>query len=186
MTAATTVAVVGSARLEAPDPRWQQAFHLGEGIAARGWTLLTGGYGGLMGAASAGAGRSGAPVIGLPMRGWTELAPSPFATELRWCESYAERVAELMRADAIVAAAGGIGTLAEITGAWAALQTEPRTPGLVLLGEPWRQVLATIGEQLVVGSDDLGLPLLATTVPEALDAVEIALADRGRRAVPRG
>ena len=63
------------------------------------------------------------------MRGWTELVPTQFATELRWCDSYAERVAELMRADAIVAAAGGIGTLAEIAGAWAALQTEPRTPG---------------------------------------------------------
>jgi uncharacterized protein (TIGR00725 family) len=182
----TVVAVVGSARLEAPDPRWQQAFELGAGIAARGWTLLTGGYGGLMGAASEGAGRSGAAVIGLPMRGWTELVPTAFATELRWCDSYAERVVELLRADVIVAAAGGIGTLAEITGAWAALQTEPRTPGLVLLGEPWRQLLAAIGDTLVVGRDDLGLPLLAATVPAALDAVDVALADRSRRAVPRG
>ena len=182
----TVVAVVGSARLKRPDPRWQQAFDLGAGIAARGWTLLTGGYGGLMGAASEGAGGSGAVVIGLPMRGWTELVPTQFATELRWCDSYAERVAELMRADAIVAAAGGIGTLAEIANAWAALQTEPQTPGLVLLGAPWRRLIATIGDTLVVGDHDLGLPLLADTVPAALDAVELALADRGRQAVPRG
>lgn len=182
----TVVAVVGSARLDRLDPRWQQAFDLGAGIAARGWTLLTGGYGGLMGAASEGAGSAGASVIGLPMRGWTELVPTRFATELRWCDSYAERVAELMRADAIVAAAGGIGTLAEITNAWAALQTEPRTPGLVLLGESWRRVIATIGDTLVVGDDDLALPLLADTVPEALDAVERALSDRSRSGVPRG
>ncbi|WP_101951036.1 LOG family protein [Mycobacterium sp. 3519A] len=182
----TVVAVVGSARLIAPDPRWQQAFELGAGIAARGWTLLTGGYGGLMGAASEGAGRAGAAVIGLPMRGWTELTPTPFATELRWCGSYAERVAELMRADVVVAAAGGIGTLAEITGAWAALQTEPRAPGLVLLGEPWRRLLAEIGEALVVGQEDLDLPLLADTVPAALDAIQLALTACERRAVPRG
>jgi hypothetical protein len=182
----TVVAVVGSARLEAPDPRWHQARELGAGIAARGWTLLTGGYGGLMGAASEGAGRAGAPVIGLPMRGWTDLVPTPFATELRWCDSYAERVAELMRADVIVAAAGGVGTLAEIAGAWAGLQTEPRTPGLVLLGEPWRRLHAAVAGTLVVDSDDLALPWLADTVPAALDAVEAALTDHHRRTTLRG
>jgi predicted Rossmann-fold nucleotide-binding protein len=58
-----------------------------------------------------------------------------------------------MRADVIVAAAGGAGTLAEIAGAWAGLQTEPRTLGLVLLGEPWRRLLAAVAGTLVVDSD---------------------------------
>ena len=41
-----------------------------------------------------------------------------------------------MRADAIVAAAGGIGTLAEIANAWAALQTEPRRQGWCCWASP--------------------------------------------------
>ena len=91
-----------------------------------------------------------------------------------------------MRADVIVAAAGGIGTFAEITNAWAALQTELRAPGLVLLGEPWRWLLAEIGNALVVGQEDLDLPLLVDSVPAALDAIQLALTACWRRAAPRG
>ena len=55
-----TVAVIGSARLSPPDPRCLPAEQIGAAVAAQGWTVMTGGYGGLMEVASrAAAGRPG-------------------------------------------------------------------------------------------------------------------------------
>ena len=48
-----TIAVIGSARIEPPDPRCALAERTGAAIAAQGWITLTGGYGGLMGAVTA-------------------------------------------------------------------------------------------------------------------------------------
>ena len=69
-----TVGVIGSARLESPDPRCALAERTGAAIAARGWTVVTGGYGGLMAAASRGAAEAGGRVVGLPMRGWASTS----------------------------------------------------------------------------------------------------------------
>ena len=72
--------------------------------------MVTGGYGGLMEVTSRAAAEAGGTVIGLPMRGWSELAPNRWNHELRWSDTYAERLAHLLAADAIVAVDGGIGT----------------------------------------------------------------------------
>ncbi|HUA27887.1 MAG TPA: LOG family protein [Streptosporangiaceae bacterium] len=105
-----TVAVIGSARLNPPDPRCALAEQLGAAIARQGWTVVTGGYGGLMEVTSRAAAEAGGTVIGLPMRGWSELAPNRWNHELRWSDTYAERLAHLLAADAVVAVDGGIGT----------------------------------------------------------------------------
>jgi uncharacterized protein (TIGR00725 family) len=164
-----TIAVVGSARIEAPDPRWDQARELGAALGAGGLRVMTGGYGGLMGAAARGAREAGATVIGLPMRGWTGLAPSPWCDELRWTGDYAERLRELLSCDAVVALDGGIGTLAETAAVWAALQTEPGAARLVLLGACWPGLLSAFGGALVADAADLGLPAVAATTGEAVE-----------------
>jgi SLOG cluster4 family len=99
---ALTVAVIGSARLTPPDPRCVLAEQTGAAIAAAGWTVMTGGYGGLMEVASRAAAEAGGTVIGLPMRGWSALTPNRWNHELRWSDTYAERLAHLLAADAIV------------------------------------------------------------------------------------
>ena len=50
--AAVEVAVLGSARIGPGDPRHHDAQRLGGLLAAQGWTVVTGGYGGLMAAVS--------------------------------------------------------------------------------------------------------------------------------------
>jgi uncharacterized protein (TIGR00725 family) len=149
------VAVICSARLSPPDPRCALAEQLGAAIAAEGWTMMTGGYGGLMEVASRAAAEAGGKVIGLPMRGWTHLEPNKWNHELRWSDSYPERLAHLLATDAIVALDGGIGTLSEAAIAWAALQTEPLAADLIFLGASWPPVLESIAAQLVVDDRDL-------------------------------
>jgi uncharacterized protein (TIGR00725 family) len=150
-----TVAVIGSARLSPPDPRCLPAEQVGAAIAARGWTLITGGYGGLMEVASRAAAQAGGKVVGLPMRSWTALTPNQWNQELVWSDSYPERLGHILAADAIVAVDGGIGTLSEASLAWSALQTEPIAADLIFLGAGWPPVLRSFADHLVIDERDL-------------------------------
>jgi uncharacterized protein (TIGR00730 family) len=180
-----TVGVLGSARLGPDDERWQLARRVGAALAGRGWSVMTGGYGGLMEAAASGAASRGGHILGLPMRSWCDLTPNPYASELLWCASYPERLGHLLDCDAVVALDGGIGTIAELTVMWSARQTEPRAPALVVAGHGWPALLATITQQMIVGADDLALVSIAETAEDVVAAVGHQLRLR-RPAQPRG
>jgi uncharacterized protein (TIGR00725 family) len=156
---------------------------MGSAIAERGWITLTGGYGGLMAVASRAAAERGGTVIGLPMRGWAALTPNRWNHELRWSDTYPQRMAQLLAADAIVVLDGGIGTLSEAAIAWAALQTEPETPDLIFLGGSWRPVLAAVAAHLVVSDRDLAQVTTCASAEEA--AAHIARAGPRKRRASR-
>jgi uncharacterized protein (TIGR00730 family) len=168
--------VIGSARIGPDDPRYADAERLGGAIAGEGWALVTGGYGGLMGAAAEGATSAGGHTVGLPMSAWAHLTPDASNAELRWSEDYAERLRHLLTADAVVALPGGIGTLSEASIVWAAAQTEADTASLVVVGHAWADLLETIGTGLVVDDRDLALAGWVATVDEVVPAVREALA----------
>jgi uncharacterized protein (TIGR00730 family) len=169
------VAVLGSASIEKTDQRWQDARALGGALAERGWTVLTGGYGGLMGAVAEGARAAGGHTVGLPMTEWEHLTPHAANAELRWSADYAERVAHLLSADVAIALPGGVGTLAEASMIWAAAQTEPGAAQLVLVGDAWRQLIDQLGRSFVIAPEDLTIPTMVDDVSDIVDAVEQAL-----------
>ncbi|HEX6931871.1 MAG TPA: LOG family protein [Streptosporangiaceae bacterium] len=169
---AVEVAVLGSARIGPGDPRHDDAGRLGALLAAQGWTVVTGGYGGLMAAASRGASAAGGRTVGLPMRAWQHLTPDASCAELRWSVSYAERLAHLLAASVAIALPGGVGTLAEASAVWAAAQTEPGAAQLVLVGPAWRALMAAFADQLIVGPKDLALPVAVDTVDDVVPAVQ--------------
>jgi uncharacterized protein (TIGR00725 family) len=181
-----TVAVIGSARLSPPDPRCLPAEQIGAALAARGWTVLTGGYGGLMEVASRAAAQAGGRVVGLPMRGWTALTPNQWNHELIWSDTYPERLGHILAADAIVAVDGGIGTLSEAALAWSTLQTEPVAADLIFLGAGWPPVLRSFADHLVIDDRDL---IQVTVCADARQVIEhIAGKEPRQRRVagPRG
>jgi uncharacterized protein (TIGR00730 family) len=165
------IGVIGSARIGPDDPRYADAERLGRALAGEGWTVVTGGYGGLMGATSSGAATVGGHTVGLPMSDWKHLEPHASNAELRWAEDYAARLRHLMAADVVVALPGGIGTLSEAAMVWAAAQTEPDAAQLLLVGAEWRGVRDAIGAGMVVDSDDLELAGCVSTVDEVVEHV---------------
>ncbi len=179
------IAVLGSARIDPPDPRWEMAHRMGRLLAEHGFAVVTGGYGGLMSAVSQGVHESGGRVIGLPMRHWDKLEPNRWNAELRWSDGYGTRLDHLLRCAGVVALPGGVGTLSEMAVMWAAAQTEPNPPPIVLLGDGWPVLIKAIGEQLVVGPDDLRLLRIVATPEEAIKALT-APAERRSRPGPRG
>ena len=131
--------------------------------------MMTGGYGGLMAVASRAAAEAGGKVIGLPMSGWTNLKPNQWNDELRWSDTYAERLAHLLAADVVVVLDGGIGTLSEAAVVWAALQTEPDAADLVFLGDGWPPVLQSLAAHLVIDDRDLAHWSTVCADPQQVD-----------------
>lgn len=178
MTAGISVAVFGSARLRPGDAEYDVARRLGALIAREGWAVRTGGYNGAMAAVSEGAAGEGGHVIGVTVAGWAHrLAPNRWVGEERAAEGLLARIEELLDAQAWVAVAGGIGTLAELALAWNLLQTGDLVPRpLVLVGERWAGLLPAIRAHLVVDDADLALVRRVDGPEEAVAVLREAIA----------
>lgn len=147
---------------------------------------MTGGYGGLMEVASRAAAQAGGKVIGLPMRGWTTLTPNRWNHELRWSDSYPERLGHLLAADAIVAVDGGIGTPSEAAVAWSVLQTEPVAAELIFLGAGWPPVLGAFADHLVIDQRDLAQIAVCADPQQVIEHIARNRPRQPRVAGPRG
>lgn len=169
------VAVFGSANTQPGTPDFQEASALAKALAGSGYAVMTGGYGGTMGAASQGASEAGGHVIGVTtglFRG-RGLRSNPFLNEEVHLATLAERLNYLIaRPDAYVVLHGGVGTLSELALAWSLLQVAeiPRRP-LVLVGSAWREFVTNFAAVSTVNANDLKLLTVVDTVAEVIPAL---------------
>ncbi len=159
---------------------------LGARLAAAGFTVVTGGYGGLMRAAGEAAHAAGGRVVGLPMSAWRHLTPGAWNVELRWATDLPTRLGAMLRCDALVALNGGVGTLSELALAWAMAQTEPAAPDVVLLGDRWPRVVEVFRDNLVIDERDLELLRIVRSPEEAVEAIQRASRRDRRSSRARG
>jgi uncharacterized protein (TIGR00725 family) len=148
--------VYGSARLPESDPRWGAAFELGAALAEAGYTVATGGYEGIMGAASRGAKSKGGEVLGYTVTSWDSLEANEAVTRRIDSADLFDRLRLFSEADLLIALDGGIGTLAEIAVAWNLLQVSDARP-LLLVGDAWVELVDLVRRRLVVGPADLAV-----------------------------
>ncbi len=108
------IGVMGSSQCDST--LYEQARAVGRLIAERGAALLCGGLGGVMEAAARGACEAGGLTIGiLPGGSERESPPNPYIQIAIFTGlSEARNVINVRSADAIIAIAGGYGTLSEI------------------------------------------------------------------------
>ena len=181
------IGVLGSARIEPPDPRHAAAVDIGRQLGNAGFDVLTGGYGGLMGAVSEGAAGTRVRVFGLPMRGWTDLNVNRWVTDAIVADDFFDRLRELSRCAALVALDGGVGTLAEVAVTWANLQTDAEvTPPLLLVGSMWERLLPTLHQRLVVDDNDMAILRVVGNPADLVVEIGRALAERPEAGRPRG
>lgn len=154
----TTIGVFGSSRREEGSSAYHEAYELGEVLARAGYAVLTGGYGGSMGAVSRGAREVGGHVVGITCSLFDPASANEWLTEEIRTASLIERLETmLVRSDGFVAVRGGIGTLSEVTLAWSLLQTRSFAKPLVLLGRHWRPVVTAFLEHTDLGTSIAGL-----------------------------
>jgi uncharacterized protein (TIGR00730 family) len=164
------VTVFGSSRATASEPAYRDAMRLGRLLAQAGYTVVSGGYAGLMEAVSRGAAEAGGKVVGVTVKPWASRAqPNPWIGEEIVTAHLFERLSLLTEADAYVALHGGAGTLGEVALAWNLFQTEsiPLRP-LILVGPEWRRLVRCLQGELRLGPHDLRLLQFAETVDDVL------------------
>jgi uncharacterized protein (TIGR00725 family) len=150
------ITIFGGAKCAENSPEYAEARRLGSRLAAEGFTICTGGYLGIMEAASRGARESGGRVLGIVMNQFKH-EPNRFLTDKVATDHFYDRLQNLItRSIGFVAFRGGMGTVTEISLVWNKLTTQvlSRRP-LVLVGECWRPVVDAWRENLVVSSEDL-------------------------------
>ncbi len=103
------------------------AHDIGVLLAANGFTLRHGGYNGLMEHAAKGAAEHGAPVVAVSLHGMAWGGFNPHVTDTMLLPTMGERMHTFLdTADIIIAMAGGVGTLHELTAAlWYAGNIRP-------------------------------------------------------------
>lgn len=153
------IGVYGSANTQPGTPDWEEAYSLGIHLAQAGFSVMTGGYGGTMGAISEGAASANGHVIGVTVGLFNErgLVPNQFLHEEVLLPTLAARLNHLIVApDAYVVMHGGVGTLAELALAWSLLQVAeiPARP-LVCVGAGWRAFLVSFAATSTVTERDL-------------------------------
>jgi uncharacterized protein (TIGR00725 family) len=115
------VAVFGSSQTDPGSAEWEDAHRAGSLLAAAGYAVITGGYGGTMEAVSRGAANAGGHVIGVtaPVLFPGRSGANPFVAELIEASSLANRIDIMMqRSMATLALPGSIGTAAELLISW--------------------------------------------------------------------
>lgn len=163
------ITIFGGSKCREGDPEYSQALQVGELLADAGFTICTGGYSGVMEAASRGAHERGGRVIGMTMKQF-KSTPNSYLTEKFPSADFYERLQRLItRSVGYVALRGGMGTVTEISLVWNKMQThvlEPRP--LVLLGECWPPVVREWQQHLAVTETDVGFLRFATSPDEAV------------------
>lgn len=172
------VSVYGSARPQPHHPLYMQAERLGRLLGEAGYTVMTGGYGGVMEAASKGAKQAGAHVIGVTVglfeRSGRRSGPNPYVDEVIRYDTLSERMLHIVtQCDAAVALAGGIGTLNEVALTWSLMQVgEIKPKPFVLLGREWLDLFTLYrGDGSFITEEEMSLWQPANTPEEAVTLI---------------
>jgi uncharacterized protein (TIGR00725 family) len=141
------VTVFGSSRPQAGDGDYQQACVLGKTLAARGFAVCSGGYGGVMEAVSRGAKDAGGKTYGVTAEFFKRKANAWIDVEVRK-KTWEERLFELIQlGDGFVACRGGTGTLVELAVVWEMLNKSVMSAKpCVILGDFWQPILERVRE----------------------------------------
>jgi hypothetical protein len=166
------VTIFGGSRCGENSEEYRQAHRVGSLLADAGFTICTGGYLGVMEAASRGARERGGRVLGIVMNQF-KGEPNRFLTDKVASNHFYERLQNLItRSVGFIALRGGMGTVTEVSLVWNKLQTGviARHP-LVLLGDSWRPVVKCWQENLVVSDADVSFLDFARTPEEAVKII---------------
>src|SRR5215212_11458340 len=150
------VTIFGGSKCGEASEEYGQAHRVGELLAEAGYTICTGGYLGVMEAASRGARERGGRVLGIVMNEF-KSEPNRYLTDKVASAHFYERLQNLItRSVGFIAVRGGAGTMTELSLVWNKLQTRVIGPRpLVLLGECWPPVIEAFKKNLIVSEQDV-------------------------------
>ena len=141
------ISVFGSSVPASHEADYVDAQNIGRALGEAGYTVMTGGYMGVMEAASRGAAEAGAHVIGVTCKQILSIRPgakaNPWVKEEILCDTLNERLHHLItQADGCVVMPGGVGTLNEMVLAWELMRVNAiRQVPIICYGDFWAKVI---------------------------------------------
>jgi uncharacterized protein (TIGR00730 family) len=186
------VTVFGSARIKSDSPYYEVARKMGAAIAQLGFTVMTGGGGGIMEAANRGAKDFGGRSVGCNIQLPHEQKPNAWLDRFVTMRYFFVRKTLLMKYSyAFVIMPGGAGTLDEMFEAITLIQTgKIKSFPVVIMGtEYWGDLLPFIhkmADEGMISPSDLDLVYATDSVEEAIAHIrEKAIRPFGLRPVHR-
>jgi uncharacterized protein (TIGR00730 family) len=171
-----TVAVFGSARVLPNTEVYEECYQVGRALARAGYITLTGGYSGVMEAASRGAAEAGGEVHGATVESLERIGESRLnkwvGREYRY-PTLRERINHLIdKSDGYVVMNGGVGTLQEFVEVWQLMRLGdiPRKP-LFIYGNFWNPVIRDMLAGGYTDEEDMSFLLLVETPQGVVDAL---------------
>lgn len=169
-----SVAVFGSSEARQGEALYEEARRLGSLLAAAGYRVVTGGYGGVMEGASRGAREAGGRTLGVTSSIFRERRPNPYLSEVVETGSLTERTRVLVEtSDAYLILHGKSGTLQELTLVWALHRAGslPARP-VILLGAAWGRLLGHLVAEEMLAEVELRITRVVASPEEALHVLE--------------
>ncbi|MFQ5613119.1 MAG: LOG family protein [Anaerolineae bacterium] len=171
------ISVYGSSAPRPGSADYQAAYTVGRLLAQAGFAVLTGGYSGVMAAASQGAYEAGGHVIGATSARIERFRPggaNPWVKEEVRHQTLRDRLLYVVeRCQGAIAMPGGVGTLSELSLIWSFVQVGEVPPQpIVAVGELWRRTLETFIDEQYIPPQQARLVTLAKTPEEAVAFIQ--------------
>jgi uncharacterized protein (TIGR00730 family) len=175
---ARAITIFGGSRVQPGSSEYVAAQRLGAELASHGFSVVTGGYNGIMEAVSRGAKEAGGRVIGVTVEVIaSRLAPNEYLDQEIQTAALLERIDKLIElGSGYVVLPGGSGTFVELGAVWnlaflGALHGKP----IVVVGRGWERVIRTMLEELHTIEADLASLTFVPDVDRAVEALATAL-----------
>ena len=173
------VTIYGSARIRATDELYTQTEEIARRLGEAGFSIVTGGGGGVMEAASKGALEAGVASVGLNIELPEEQAANIYTTKLLTFNHFFVRKVMLVKyATAFIIIPGGLGTLDELTEVLTLMQTHKIKPFPVILfsSKYWQGFLYWLRScaltKKFISEDDFNLLRVCDYPDEVVEAVQ--------------
>lgn len=174
-----SVSIFGSARAKPEDKYYKIAMEIGMLLSNAGYSVVTGGGGGIMEAGNRGAYQGSSFSVGLNIVLPGEIINTDSQDiSLRFRHFFTRKVMFVKHAKAYVALPGGYGTLDELSEILSLIQTKKtrHIPVILVHKKFWEPLIAwfenTLLKQGMIDAEDLNLYSFAETPEEVLQIIE--------------
>ncbi len=136
------ITVFGASDCKIDSIEYADAKHFGELCGQANYSLVSGGYGGVMEAVFAGAEIYKTEKIAVTSSFFPERKANKYATELIVTNGYIERMVKLIElGDAYIVFPGGPGTLNELSAVWSLKDRNAFNRLIIAIGEQWHEII---------------------------------------------
>jgi uncharacterized protein (TIGR00730 family) len=171
-----TITIFGSSRPINNEEQYLTAYNLGKKLALNGFDICTGGFNGIMEAASRGAVEGGSEAIGVTVDLWGRHINKYITKEIK-CSTLLERIDKLIElGDGFVVLQGGTGTLLELAAVWEYANKDlMRIKPIVCHSSLWKTIVSEMNEQMKLERRHSDMVKSFDTIEEIMEYLKLNL-----------